>query len=117
MDADSYLRFVLSFILVIGLILLAGALLRRYGTNGLRGLNAGRRGARRLAVVEALNVDPRRRLVLVRRDDTEHLLLIGGSTDVVVETAIRRLAATPDAESPAGASAAPDAEQGGPGAA
>jgi len=39
----------------------------------------------RLAVVDAAAVDSRRRLVLVRRDSTEHLLLVGGPTDLVVE--------------------------------
>lgn len=44
----------------------------------------------RLAVLDAAAVDTNRRLVLVRRDDTEHLILIGGPTDVVVEQGIRR---------------------------
>lgn len=39
----------------------------------------------RLAVVEAAEVDQRRRLVLVRRDDVEHLVMIGGPSDVVIE--------------------------------
>lgn len=39
-------------------------------------------------MVEARAIDSRRRLVLVRRDDREHLLLIGGANDVVVETGI-----------------------------
>lgn len=43
----------------------------------------------RLAVAEFLEVDKNRRLVLVRRDDVEHLVLIGGGQDVVVESAIR----------------------------
>ena len=40
----------------------------------------------RLAVLDATAIDNRRRLVLVRRDDVEHLLLIGGNNDIVVET-------------------------------
>jgi hypothetical protein len=43
----------------------------------------------RLAVMDATPVDSHRRLVLVRRDDVEHLILIGGPTDVVVEQHIR----------------------------
>ena len=34
------------------------------------------------------SVDGRRRLVLVRRDNVEHLIMIGGPVDVVVETGI-----------------------------
>lgn len=49
----------------------------------------GRHRKARLAVMDAAAVDSHRRLVLVRRDDVEHLILIGGPTDVVVEQNIR----------------------------
>lgn len=49
----------------------------------------GRNRKTRLAVMDATAVDSHRRLVLVRRDDIEHLLLIGGPSDVVVERDIR----------------------------
>jgi hypothetical protein len=52
----------------------------------------GRNRKTRLAVMDATAVDSHRRLVLVRRDDIEHLLLIGGPTDVVVERDIRMVA-------------------------
>jgi len=39
----------------------------------------------RLAVIDAATVDGRRRLVLIRRDNVEHLLMIGGPTDIVIE--------------------------------
>jgi hypothetical protein len=45
----------------------------------------GRNRRARLAVMDAAAIDNQRRLVLVRRDDVEHLILIGGPTDVVVE--------------------------------
>lgn len=44
----------------------------------------------RLDVVAQANVDGRRRLVLIRRDDTEHLIMTGGPVDVVIETGIVR---------------------------
>ncbi|BAQ17132.1 flagellar biosynthetic protein FliO [Methyloceanibacter caenitepidi] len=44
---------------------------------------------RRLSVVETAQVDANRKLCLVRRDDVEHLLIIGGPVDLVVETGIR----------------------------
>lgn len=49
----------------------------------------GRNRKTRLAVMDATAVDSHRRLVLVRRDDVEHLVLIGGPTDIVVEQNIR----------------------------
>jgi hypothetical protein len=45
---------------------------------------SGRRG-QRLGISEYHEVDKSRRLVLVRRDNVEHLILIGGSQDLVIE--------------------------------
>ena len=39
------------------------------------------------------NLDGQRQLVIVRRDNVEHLLMIGGPNDVVVESQILRVAA------------------------
>lgn len=44
---------------------------------------------RRLGVVETASVDSKRKLFLLRRDDVEHLVLIGGPVDLVVETGIK----------------------------
>lgn len=52
-------------------------------------ISGGRNAQPRLAVQDATPVDSHRRLVLVRRDDVEHLILIGGNTDIVVEQNIR----------------------------
>jgi len=50
----------------------------------------GRNRARRLDIVDVFDLDRERQLVIVRRDNTEHLLLIGGPNDVLVEQAISR---------------------------
>lgn len=50
--------------------------------------NVGRGKNRRLSVVDSLAIDPKRQLLIVRRDDVEHLILTGGPQDVVVETGI-----------------------------
>jgi len=42
----------------------------------------------RLGVMEEAKVDRVRRLVLIRRDDVEHLIMTGGPVDVVIETGI-----------------------------
>jgi flagellar protein FliO/FliZ len=44
---------------------------------------------RRLGVVETAAVDARRKLILVRRDDVEHLIITGGPVDMVIETGIK----------------------------
>ncbi|HEX3710635.1 MAG TPA: flagellar biosynthetic protein FliO [Pseudolabrys sp.] len=82
-------RFFIAFLVVLALIGLTAWLVRRFGANRLGGANA--RGRQpRLAVIDAATVDGRRRLVLIRRDNVEHLLMIGGPTDVVVEPNIVR---------------------------
>jgi flagellar protein FliO/FliZ len=81
--------FFLAFVAVLVLIGLAAWLVRRFATNRL-GTNTNRGRMPRLAVIDAAAVDGRRRLVLVRRDNVEHLLMIGGPTDIVVEPNIVR---------------------------
>lgn len=87
MDIDQYARFAMALMLVLALIFVVLWLLKRVGMAGAAaGGPKGRR--RRLSVVEAVALDPRRRLVLVRRDGVEHLLLLGASGDLVVESRI-----------------------------
>src|SRR5258708_15825835 len=83
-------RFVVAFVLVVGLIG-AGALLWRrfFGTGPVSRLGPGGRQPR-LAVIDGAAVDARRRLILIKRDNVEHLLMIGGPTDIVVESNIGR---------------------------
>ena len=83
-------RFFIAFLVVLALIGLTAWLVRRFGANRLGGAARGRQP--RLAVIDAATIDGRRRLVLIRRDNVEHLLMIGGPTDVVVEPNIVRAA-------------------------
>jgi hypothetical protein len=55
---------------------------------------------RRLDVVEQMSLDARRRLVLIRRDDVEHLIMTGGPVDVVIETGIGDAAPAPVVSKP-----------------
>src|SRR5689334_20660091 len=83
------LTFIFAFVAVLALILLVAWLVRRFAGNRL-GTTANRGRMPRLAVIDAAAVDGRRRLVLVRRDNVEHLLMIGGPSDIVVESNIVR---------------------------
>lgn len=86
-------RFIVAFVLVLGLIGAGALFWRRFGTGPLNPL--GPRGRQpRLAVIDAAAVDTRRRLVLIKRDNVEHLLMIGGPTDIVVESSISRTGTT-----------------------
>jgi flagellar protein FliO/FliZ len=87
-------KFFLAFLLVLGLIGVGAWGLRRF-TSGRLGSASTRGRQPRLGVIDYASVDARRRLILVRRDNVEHLLMIGGPTDVVVEANIVRAVAAP----------------------
>jgi flagellar protein FliO/FliZ len=82
---------VLTWIIVMVLLaalVVGGAWLWRTHLNGGGSGLFGPPRERRLDVVEHSSVDGRRRLVLIRRDDVEHLIMTGGPVDVVIETNI-----------------------------
>ncbi|PZA09256.1 hypothetical protein DNX69_24450 [Rhodopseudomonas palustris] len=89
------LMFFVAFLAVLALIGVAAWLVRHFAGNRL-GSNANRGRMPRLAVIDAAAVDGRRRLVLVRRDNVEHLLMIGGPSDIVIEPNIVRASASRD---------------------
>lgn len=89
---------VIAFVFVLLLIGIAAWLVRRFGSTRIA--DAARNRQPRLAVIDSANVDGRRKLVIIRRDNIEHLLMIGGPTDVVVETNIVRAAAAAGREAP-----------------
>jgi flagellar protein FliO/FliZ len=79
-------------LIVLGLFGAVIWVVRRFGGERLGGAT-GRGRQPRLALIEfAALGDGRRRLILIRRDNVEHLLMIGGPTDVVVEANIVRAA-------------------------
>ncbi len=81
-------QYIITFVVILALVGVAVWMGRRYAGSSVN--VAGRGRLPRLAVIDALTVDKRRRLVLVRRDNVEHLLLIGGPSDIVVEPSITR---------------------------
>ena len=89
------LRFFIAFLFVLALIGGAAYVVRRFGSGALN--SAAARGRQpRLAVIDAAPVDGRRRLVLIRRDNVEHLIMIGGPSDIVIESRILPAAALSD---------------------
>lgn len=79
MDLLDYARAV--FALIATLALIVGV---AYGARRLGMLQANPQAPRRLKLTESLMLDPRRRLVIVRCDGREHLLLLSPAGDVVV---------------------------------
>ncbi len=92
--AANIVLFILLFAAILVAIFIIYAIIKRMSgssTGAVNYQNERHDPSSRLAVVDAAMVDNQRKLVLVRRDDVEHLILIGGPTDVVVEQNI-----TPD---------------------
>jgi flagellar protein FliO/FliZ len=88
MDYSDYFRFLFALIFVIALIVLLAIVVRRAGFGYPAALNKAS-ATRRLEIIETASVDGRRRLVLVRRDNVEHLLIIGQNSETVIETSIK----------------------------
>ena len=87
------LSWLLFIIFIAGLLVVGGLLLRGYLTTGsptsaLAGSFFAPKPEKRLEVTDQAAIDGRRRLVLVRRDSVEHLIMTGGPVDVVIETNI-----------------------------
>src|SRR5437588_11755022 len=106
-DLTGPLKFVAAFALVLLRIGAAAWLVRRFGATRIDASARGRQP--RLAVIDSAAVDGRRKLVIIRRDNVEHLLMIGGPSDVVVETNIVRGAAVTTRDAPPARNGAPEA--------
>ena len=94
MEILSWLIFV---VFIAALLIAGGLLLRGYLNTGtpkgalkdaLSGNFFGPRAPKRLEVTDQANVDGRRKLLLIRRDGIEHLIMTGGPVDVGIETGI-----------------------------
>lgn len=87
MESVDLGRFAVSFIFVLGLIGLCAMGLRRY-TNAQKLFGMKDNANHRIQVMDVRYIDPRRRLLLIRRDDTEHLLLLADGRETVIESGI-----------------------------
>jgi hypothetical protein len=81
----------------LGLFVLVGILVFLRRRNSALFVRGGKNREPRLMVLDAAAVDSKRRLVLIRRDNVEHLVMIGGPTDIVIESGIGALKAAAEA--------------------
>lgn len=92
MEYANYFRYILALIFVLSLIGVLVWLGRRFGAfPGVPRMGT----ARRVRMVDSVALDSRRRAVLIRRDDVEHLILLGPSSETVIETGIQPPDASP----------------------
>ena len=112
-ELSIWVKFFLAFLVCLGLMGGLYYAVRRFGSGALSVGTTARGRQPRLALIDTAIVDTRRRLVLIRRDNVEHLIMIGGPTDVVIEPNIVRAAReAPHArEAPPAREAAPHARE------
>ena len=58
---------------------------------GLGGALPTKQGVKRLKIIEVLPLDGRRKLIIIQRDDVQHLILSGGNEETVIETGFKPL--------------------------
>ncbi|MBP6688510.1 MAG: FliO/MopB family protein [Hyphomonadaceae bacterium] len=79
MDFLDLARAVFALLATLALIVGAAYLARRLGM-----LQPGGPGVKRMRITETLLIDTRRRMVIVRVDDREHVMLLGPGGDLLV---------------------------------
>jgi flagellar protein FliO/FliZ len=85
-------HYAIAFAIIFVLLTLFALVLRRLtGGRSMLSGPGGRTRQPRLGIVDVYDLDRQRQLILLRRDNVEHLLLIGGPNDVVIETNIVRV--------------------------
>lgn len=86
METTEILRFILALIFVVSLMGALWLILKRIGVNGGFTLQQGKK--RRLRIVEILPIDARHKAILLRRDSTDHLVILGPNGETVIEQSI-----------------------------
>ena len=90
MDVIDLARYLGALLLVLALVGFAALAARRYGLAGFVQGSA----SRRLSVVETLMIGTKHKLVLIRRDGMEHLVLIGPDGADLIENGIPAVASS-----------------------
>lgn len=83
MEAVDWLRALLALAVTVALIVALAAGARRFN---LLKLGPEAAAGRRLQIVESLAIDPRRRLIVVRLDSSDHLILLSPTGDAAIAT-------------------------------
>jgi hypothetical protein len=101
-ELSTTVKFAIAFPLILAAIVGFLFVVRRLGVGTFGGAAPSRGRQPRLGVTEAASVgDGKRQLLLIRRDNIEHLVMTGGPSDVVIETNIVRASAVARESAPA----------------
>lgn len=82
---STIIQFIFALGFVIALLAAFAYGAKRLGFIARVTLNQEGNPKKRLNIVEIMPVDAKRRLVLIRRDDTEHLIMLGAERDLLIE--------------------------------
>jgi flagellar protein FliO/FliZ len=86
-DLPDFVRMLVALVIVIAMMGGLALLLKKTGLSGAQPEQA---SAKRLRVLEKMPLDARRQLVLLQRDDVQHLVILSASGETVIETAISK---------------------------
>jgi flagellar protein FliO/FliZ len=78
----DYMKFLMALVFVLGLIWGLTLAAKHFGLGNRGPVKRG--AAKRLSIIETMALDAKRRMVIVRMDDTEHLLLLGQTSEQIV---------------------------------
>lgn len=86
METPELLRFFMALIFVVSLMGGLWAILKYLGLGG--GMIITKNQKRRIKVIEVLPLDAKRKAILLRRDDKDHLVILGPTGETVIESGI-----------------------------
>ncbi len=86
MEPVSYIKFIVALVFVLALMGGLALLLKKMGLAQGRVMTG---GTRRLKIIEVLPLDARRKLMMIARDDVQHLVILSPTGETVVETQIK----------------------------
>ena len=86
MDYSSYINAIFALIFVLGLIGLFSFVLKKLSTGQFVSKS---KSAKRISLEEVFYLDAKRKLMIVKRDDVEHLILLGANSETIVEQNIK----------------------------
>jgi len=89
MEAMPIFKALISLVFVIALIGITALALRYFLGERFIRKNLGKISDKRLKIQDFLVIDAKRKLVLIKRDDVEHLILIGAEKETIVEANIK----------------------------
>ena len=82
-DLDQLFKAVAALVFVLALMGGLALILKKLGLSGALPTKS---GDKRLKIIEVLPIDGRRKLTIVQRDDVQHLILLGGNEETVIES-------------------------------